>query len=93
MVSHSQQGRPWFRRAPSVPEHWFPKQELDHESYAFSALFGKNEDKGAPRRIGADAWFDRRGAEDFEIHEETFRVAADQICTILFFNDAKMLRD
>ena len=53
----------------------------------------KNEDKGAPRRIGADARFDRRGAEDFEIHEETFRVAADQICTILFFNDAKMLRD
>jgi hypothetical protein len=92
-VSHSQQGRAWFRRAPSVPEHWFPKQELDHESFAFSALFGKNEDKGGPRRIGADAWFDRRGAEDFEIYEETFRVAADQICTILVLNDAKMLRD
>ncbi|RXH35230.1 hypothetical protein XH84_05690 [Bradyrhizobium nanningense] len=93
LVSHSQQGRAWFRKAPSVPEHWFPKQELDHESYAFSALFGKHEDKGGPRRIGADAWFDRRGAENFEIYEETFRVAADQICTILFFNDTKMLRD
>ncbi|MCD9824053.1 ImmA/IrrE family metallo-endopeptidase [Bradyrhizobium japonicum] len=93
LVSHSQQGRAWFRKAPSVPEHWFPKKELDHESYAFSALFGKHEDKGGPRRIGADAWFDRRGAEDFEIYEETFRVAADQICTILFFNDTKMLRD
>jgi hypothetical protein len=93
LVSHSQQGRAWFRRAPSVPEHWFPKQELDHESFAFAALFGKNEDRGGPRRIGADAWFDRRGANDFEIYEETFRVAADQICTILFFNDSKMLRE
>jgi len=93
LVSHSQQGRAWFRRAPSVPEHWFPKQELDHESFAFAALFGKNEDKGGPRRIGADAWFDRRGAEEFEIYEETFRVSIDHICTILFFNDAKMLRD
>jgi len=93
LVSHSQEGRAWFRRAPSVPEHWFPKQELDHESFAFAALFGKNEDKGGPRRIDADAWFDRRGAEDFQIYEETFRVASDQICTILFLNDAKMLRE
>lgn len=93
LVSHSQTGRAWFRRAPSVPERWFPKQELDHESFAFSTLFGKHEDRSGPRRIGADAWFDRRGAEDFEIYEETFRVADEQICTILFFNDAKMLRD
>jgi len=75
LVSHTQQGRGWFRKAPSVPEHWFPKQELDHESYAFSVLFGKHENEGGPRRIGADAWFDRREAEDFEIYEETLRVA------------------
>jgi Zn-dependent peptidase ImmA (M78 family) len=93
LVSHSQQGRVWFRRAPSVPEQWFPRQDLDHESFAFTALFGKNEDMGGPRRIGAGAWFDRREADDFEIYEETFRVASDQICTVLFFNDAKMLRE
>jgi hypothetical protein len=93
LVSHTQQGRAWFRKAPSVPEHWFPRQELDHESFAFAALFGKIEDKGGPRRIGADAWFDRRGAEDFEVYEETFRVAAERTCTLLLFNDSRMLRD
>lgn len=93
LVSHSQKGRAWFRKAPSVPEHWFPKDELDHESYAFAALFGKQDDKGGPRRIGADAWFDRRGAGDFDVYEETFRVADDQICTVLLFKDAKMLRE
>jgi hypothetical protein len=92
LVSHTQQGRAWFRKAPSVPEHWFPRQELDHESFAFTALFGKKDDKGGPRRIGADAWFDRRGAEDFEVYEETFRVADNRTCTLLFFNDSKMLR-
>lgn len=93
LVSHSQKGRAWFRKAPSVPEHWFPKDELDHEGYAFAALFGKQDDKGGPRRIGADAWFDRRGADDFDVYEETFRVADDQICTVLLFKDAKMLRE
>jgi hypothetical protein len=92
LVSHSPQGRAWFRGASSVPERWFPKQDLDHESFAFTTLFGKKEDKGGPRRIGADAWFDRYEAADFDVYEETFRVAADQVCTVLFFNDVKMLR-
>jgi hypothetical protein len=70
-----------------VPEHWFPKQELDHESFAFAALFGKNEDKGGPRRIGADAWFDRRGGGRAEPEGPTFisfKVARGRLIRLRF---------
>jgi hypothetical protein len=76
-----------------VPERWFPRSELDHESFAFTTLFGGVPDDRGPRRIGTDAWFDRAEAADYDIHEETFQVARDQICTVLLFSDPKMLRD
>lgn len=93
LVCHSLKGRVWFRGAPSVPDRWFPRRELDHESFAFTSLFGKRDDKSGPRRIGADAWFDQCDAAEFDVYEETYRVAVDQICTILFLNNSKMLRD
>lgn len=31
-------------------------------------------DEGFPRKIGADAWFDTRGADRYEITEQSFRV-------------------
>jgi Zn-dependent peptidase ImmA (M78 family) len=92
-ICHSRTGRRWFRRAPSVPERWFPQQELDHESFAFTALFGQEPGAQGPRKIPAEAWFDRSEARQYDISEETFQVAQDQICTVLFLNDRKMLRD
>jgi hypothetical protein len=46
-----------------------------------------------PRRIGADAWFDRRGAEEQDLLEQSYRLPDDQICTILTITDPKMLKD
>jgi hypothetical protein len=28
VISHTPRGRKWFARAPSVPRHWFPREEL-----------------------------------------------------------------
>jgi Zn-dependent peptidase ImmA (M78 family) len=93
VICHSTKGRRWFRRAPSVPQRWFPQQELDHETFAFTALFGGNSNNQGSRRIPAEAWFDRSEAHHFDVFEETFQVAKDQICTVLLLNDPKMLRD
>jgi len=93
LVCHSTTGRRWFRRSPSVPERWFPEDELDHESFAFTTLFSKGPESNGPRLIGADAWFSRRDAADYELYEETFRVADDQICTVLMIKDGRMLRE
>lgn len=93
LVCHGPRGRKWFTRAPSVPTKWFPQDDLDADSFAFGVLFGGSPDDVAPRRIGADAWFDRREAERFEVHEQTFRTGPDEILTLILIGDDRMLDD
>ncbi len=93
LVCHGQHGRKWFARAPSVPGHWFPQDSLDHDSYAFGIVFGTEPDDRMPHRIGADAWFDRRGANRFEVTEETVRIAGDDVLTLLLLVDEEMLEE
>ncbi|MFC0389710.1 ImmA/IrrE family metallo-endopeptidase [Muricoccus vinaceus] len=81
LVCHGPLGRRWFVRSPGVPERWFPCDTLDPEGYAIEVKNGK--DQNMPRKIGADAWFDLRGADDFEVEEESFRTANGEILTIL----------
>lgn len=93
LVCHSPQGRKWFARAPSVPQKWFPQDALDADSFAFGVLFGNKPDDPLPRKIGADAWFDRRDAERYEVHEQTCRTASDEILTLVLISDAAMLSE
>jgi hypothetical protein len=82
-VCHNKRRRRWFRRAPMIQEWWFPREELDHESFAFEMLFGSAGESAHPRKTGADAWFEFRGAERFDIHEQSFRLPNDEILTLL----------
>jgi hypothetical protein len=93
LVCHGPKGRKWFARSPDVPDRWFPQDSLDSESFAFSILFGDAPDDRAPHKIGADAWFDRREAERFEVLEQTVRTAADEILTLVLITDGEMLDD
>jgi hypothetical protein len=93
LVCHRPKGRKWFVRAPSVPSKWFPRDDLDAESFAMSVLFGNGPDDPSPRKIGADAWFDRRDAERFEVHEQTIRIGHDEILTLVLISDPAMLDD
>ncbi len=67
IVCHGQKGRRWFLRPPCVPDRWFPQEDLDRESYAFDTLFGSKVEQSRPRKIGADAWFDRPEAQQIRI--------------------------
>lgn len=89
LVCHAQGGRRWFRRHPDVPERWFPRDELDPDSFAFDVLFG-NGGRSRYAKIGADAWFDRREAERYEIHEQSIRSGAE-VLTILTLEEEEML--
>lgn len=93
LVCHGRQGRKWFTRGPSVPSRWFPKEELDAESFAFGVLYGDNADDQIPRKIGADAWFDRFEAANHEVHEQTIRTGEDEILTLVLISDLGMLED
>ncbi len=46
-----------------------------------------------PRKIGADAWFDRRDADRFEVQEQTFRTGDNEILTLVLIRDGAMLEE
>ncbi|MGF7212711.1 ImmA/IrrE family metallo-endopeptidase [Skermanella mucosa] len=92
LVCHGRQGRRWFIRGPGVSAHWFPQPELDPNSFAFDAVFG-DKPKSRLGRMGAEAWFDRRGADRFEVLEQSCRVGDGEALSLLIFSDDEMLSE
>lgn len=92
LVCHGQLGRKWFNRPRHIPERWFPRKDLDADSYAFEVLHG---DLTRSRRalMSADAWFDHRGADRFELYEQTLKISEEEILTLLTFKDEEMMND
>jgi len=87
IVCHNKQRRRWFRRAPMVPGWWFPRDDLDPESFSFEMLFGGAAESSFPRKIGADAWFEFRHAGRYEVQEQSFLLPNDEVLTVLLLPD------
>lgn len=92
LVCYGPKGRRWFARSRLVPERWYPSYELDPESDALRCLFSGHE-LGRPTKIGADAFFERRDADRFELFEETVLVGQREALTLLTIADHRMLED
>ena len=82
--------RKWFKRSKDVAEAWFPKDSPDPESYAFDLSFDASKAPAGPRKVEADAWFDRWNANRFELVEDTIRVG-DCVYSILLLEDEGFL--
>lgn len=83
VVCHNKQGRRWFRPAPMISRWWFPKDDLDAESIAFEMLFGGAAEISYARKIGAEAWFEFRGVDRYEIQEQSFLLPNDEVLTLV----------
>lgn len=92
LVCHTMNGRKWFCRPRHIPDKWFPRSDIDAESYAMDVLYGK-EERGRRVLIDADAWFERWGADKYGLYEETCRTTEDEILTLLVFKDEEMLEE
>jgi hypothetical protein len=93
LVCHGSSRRKWFTRGTGVPSRWFPRDDLDADSFAFGVLYAGKPDDPMPRKIGADAWFDRREAEKYEVQEQTIRTGKDEVLTLILITDSDMLED
>ena len=91
LVCHGHEGRKWFARSTEVPERWFPRDNLDSESFAFDLLFGQGQEEIHPRLMNADAWFDRDEAQRYELREHSVRTSDDEILTLLILTEDRML--
>lgn len=83
LVCHSKDRRRWFRRANMVPQWWFPREELDKETFAFEILHAGAAEDAYPRKNGAGAWFDFRNVDRYEIFEQSFRLPNEEVLTVL----------
>lgn len=92
LVCHAMQKMKWFRRAPQVPDHWFPNSELHVDSPAFATLFGHKPSDPKPRTVKASAWFDEWDAPLYDLQEQTIQIG-DEILTLLLLNDPNMLKE
>jgi len=83
IVCHGQDRRRWFRRAAMIPQWWFPRADLDPDSFAFDMLFKRSSESSHPRKMGAGAWFDFRNCERYEVQEQSFMLPDAQTLTLL----------
>jgi Zn-dependent peptidase ImmA (M78 family) len=74
--------RKWFRRSKDISEIWFPKDSPDPEAFAFDLSFDASKTPSGPRKVGAQAWFDRWNAQQFDIIEDSVR-SGENVYSIL----------
>jgi Zn-dependent peptidase ImmA (M78 family) len=86
-VCHSKERRRWFHRATMIPGWWFPRDQLDQDSFAFDLLFKGATEAAYPKKVGADAWFDFRGVDRFEMQEQSFLLPSNEVLTLLILPD------
>jgi Zn-dependent peptidase ImmA (M78 family) len=90
LVWHTKTGRKYFSRSPTVPTHWFPRDELDPSSPSFGVLFDAL-DRTRAQSVSASLWFDRRDANRFRVVEQSVKSHGGEMLTILTLVDPEML--
>lgn len=80
-------GARWAISSPLVPGWWKLRTDLDPDTFAYGLLHRGASEESWPRMIGADAWFDFRGCDRYEVKEQSFQSGPDDIITILTIPD------
>ncbi len=75
--------RRWFERAPMIQPWWLPLRALDRQTFAADMLFNGAAEENFPRKMPADAWFDFKGSDRFEVTEQSFSLPDEEIMTLL----------
>lgn len=88
LTCYGRNGRRWFARSRTIKRDWFPTNDLSHETSTFNMLHRPTPQTMPPRSTSAATWFERWDASRFELVEESFRVAAGEVLTLLRFKDA-----
>jgi hypothetical protein len=87
IVCHSKIKRRWFRRSDMIQPWWFPSVSLDRQTFAADMLFKGAAEQSFPRKMPADAWFDFKGCDRFEVEEQSFLLPKEEVLTVLKLPD------
>ena len=56
-------------------------------------MYGQSDGDRFPRLIGADAWFNRTEAHQYELYEQAKRTTNDEILVLLTIKDNRMIEE
>ena len=93
IVSYRGTKRRWFLRASQVPERWFPRDFPESDSIVYRMTKNKSLRNAEIFCVSADTWFDYPECDEYEVCEQSIRVADDEIMSIVYFRDQQMLEE
>jgi hypothetical protein len=88
IVCHNKVRRRWYEAATMIQPWWRPVRQLDGQTFAAGMLFKGEAEQSFPRKMPADAWFDFKGCDRFEVEEQSFLLPNEEILTVLKLPDA-----
>jgi Zn-dependent peptidase ImmA (M78 family) len=88
VVCHNKVRRRWYEAATMIQPWWRPVRQLDRQTFAADLLFKGGAEQSFPRKMPADAWFDFKGCDRFEVEEQSFLLPNEEILTVLKLPDA-----
>jgi hypothetical protein len=88
LADYGKSGRRWFARSLPVSNKWMPNIEVSPESCAFDMIYGNAPGILPPRSGSASRWFSRDDASRFEVVEDSLRVTANEVLTLLAFKNS-----
>jgi Zn-dependent peptidase ImmA (M78 family) len=87
IVCHNKERRRWFEPSEMIQPWWRPVKTLDRQTFAADMLFNGAVEQNFPRKMPADAWFDFKGCDRFEVEEQSFLLPNEEIMTVLKLPD------
>lgn len=83
VVRDGTSGARWSIRSQLIPGWWKLREDLDPETFAYGLLHRGASEETWPRAMGADAWFDFRGCDRYEVKEQSFATGPGEVITVL----------
>ena len=83
IVCHNRQERVWYKASPMIQQWWRPVRALDDRTFAADMLLRGADEQNFPRKNSADAWFDFKGCDRYEVEEQSFLLPDEEILTVL----------
>jgi Zn-dependent peptidase ImmA (M78 family) len=84
--------RRWFIRGPDVPEVLWLRDEPEHYTIAYDLLQGK-VDVRSPADVCADGWIDHQNAHRYCLREDSIRISAHLVLSLLWWKDERQILD
>lgn len=92
LVCYERGKRRWFARGPDIPQFLWPRNEAARHTAAYDLIHGSVRTEG-PVDVYADAWFEVRNANRYEIREDSRRVSDRFVLSLLWWKDESQILD